>query len=66
MKKEEYETLRAKFLKIFASVPLPLRNEIIVLVEDKPVSWNAAYGDVKQDTDNAKVILRHLKRMSLI
>lgn len=66
MDKKEYEVLKAKFLKLIASVPIPLRDEIIAIVGKKTVSWNAAYGEIKQDTDNAKVILEHLKKIELI
>jgi len=66
MNKNEYEVLKAKFLKLVASVPLPLRNEIIAVVSKKTVSWNAAYGEIKQDTDSAKIILEHLKKIGLV
>tara|TARA_Y100000310_G_scaffold327963_1_gene395207 strand:- start:413 stop:613 length:201 start_codon:yes stop_codon:yes gene_type:complete len=66
MDKNEYEILKSKFLKLIASVPLPLRDEIIAVVDKKPVSWNAASGEIKQDTNNAKIILKHLKDIELI
>lgn len=66
MDKEEYEALKAKFLKLFASVPLPLRNEIIALADNQPISWTAAYGEIKSDTDKAKIILTHLKQIGLL
>ena len=66
MDKEEYEALKAKFLKLFASVPLPLRNEIIALADSQPISWTAAYGEIKQDADKAKIILTHLKQIGLL
>jgi len=66
MDKKEYEILKAKFLKLVATVPLPLRGEIIALVDKKTISWDVAYGEIKQDTANAKVILEHLKKLELI
>ena len=66
MDKEEYEVLKAKFLKLLPSVPLPLRDEIIAIVDNQPVSWNAAYGEIKSDTDKAKIILTHLKQIGLL
>ena len=66
MDKKEYEVLKAKFLKMIANVPIPLREEIIAVVDNKPVSWNAAYGEIKQDTENAETILSHLKRIKLV
>ena len=65
MDKDEYEVLKAKFLKLFASVPFPLREEIIAMVDNHTFSWSAAYGEIKQDTDKAKIILTHLKQIGL-
>ena len=66
MDKKEYEVLKAKFLQLIASVPLPLRDEIIAVVNNQTVSWNAAYGDIKEDTDKAQEILKHLKQIGLL
>ena len=66
MDKEEYKILKAKFLKLFPSVPLLLRNEIIALVDNQTISWTAAYGEIKSDTDKAKIILTHLKQIGLL
>lgn len=66
MENKEYGVLKAKFLKLRASVPLPLRDEIIAVVDDQTVSWNAAYGEIDQDTENAKLILEQLKKIGLI
>lgn len=66
MDKEEYEVLKAKFLQLFASVPLPLRNEIIALVDSQPVSWSAAYSEIMSNTPKSQVILTHLKQISLL
>ena len=66
MDKQEYEVLKAKFLKLFASVPFPLRDEIIAIADNQPFSWSAAYGEIKHDTDKAQIILRHLKQIGLL
>ena len=66
MDTKEYEVLKAKFLKLIASVPLPLREEIIAVIDDRSLSWVAVYGEIKQDTDNAKNILNHLKKIGLV
>ena len=66
MDNKEYEVLRAKFLKLRASVPLPLRGEIIAVLNSQTISWDAAYGEIDQNTENAKRILEQLKRIGLI
>ncbi|MBS3114100.1 hypothetical protein J4448_03285 [Candidatus Woesearchaeota archaeon] len=66
MNKEGYEILKAKFIKLFANVPFPLREEIIAVVDNQPFSWTAAYGEIKQDTDKSQIILTHLKQIGLL
>lgn len=66
MNKEEYEILKAKFFKLFASVPTPLRGEIIAVVDDEPISWAVAYLELKEDTGKAKTILSRLKQIGLL
>lgn len=66
MDKLECEELKAKFLKVFANVPLPLREEIIVMIEDKPLSWNTVYAEFKMDTVNVKEIITRLKLIGVL
>jgi len=66
MEKHEFERLRAIFLKAFASVPDPLRDEIIAVIDGKPFSWSAAYLEVKKGTAKAHAILEQLKKNNVI
>ena len=33
---------RERFLNIYANLPLKLRNEIVLVLEGEPLTWNAA------------------------
>jgi hypothetical protein len=61
---------RERFLKIYANLPLTLREETILLLEDggikKPLSWNVAYLEVKENTDFGTRILKELDELKLI
>lgn len=54
------------FLKKYANLPLALRDEIIVIIEDKPLTWNAAYLEVKNDTNKSKEILDRLFQLEIL
>jgi hypothetical protein len=60
------ETLRENFLKVYANIPLNLRDETILLFKDKPITWNVAYVEVKANTDVSVDILKELKELNLI
>lgn len=57
---------RDKFLKIFANLPLPIRDEIILSLEEKPLTWNVAYIEIINDTPLSKEILEKLEKIGII
>ncbi len=60
-------TKRERFLQIYANLPLATRNEIIyVTEEDKPLSWNVAYIEVRNDTPTGRELLEELERLQII
>ncbi len=65
---EDLSSLREKFLKAYASVPLSLRNEIISLVgkNNAPISWDAAYIEIANKTKEGNEILLHLKELGIV
>lgn len=58
---------KEKFLKIFANLPLGLREEIILVIPNKgPITWNAAYFEVVNNTKLSQVILKQLELLKII
>ena len=58
--------LRERFLRVYANLPLNTRQEIIVVLEERPISWDAAYFEVKNNTEKGKEILQKLDKLKLI
>ena len=55
------------FLKIYANLPLSVRNEIIYVLKDKgPISWNVAYLEIKNNTKLGEEILQKLEDLKII
>jgi len=58
---------KEKFLKVYANLPINLRNEIIlVLDKEGPVTWNAAYIEINNDTKLGEVIFGKLVQLKII
>jgi len=57
---------RERFLKIYANLPLGVREEIICVVDEKPVTWNATYLEVKAKTKIGMEILEKLINLEII
>lgn len=58
--------LQAKFLQIYANLPLNQRTEIIVVVNNEPFTWNAVKIEVENNTDKGKEILEKLVELGII
>lgn len=46
--------LKTKFLQIYANLPLGQRNEIIVVIDDEPLTWNVARIEIENDTKKVR------------
>jgi hypothetical protein len=58
---------RERFLTIYANLPLGVRKEIILVLDDgKPISWDVAFIEVKADTALSKTILDKLDQLKII
>ncbi len=63
---DSYDVLKSKFLQAYASVPEPLRKEIIALVDKETFTWQTAKAEILNDTKYSKIILGHLHKMGAI
>lgn len=59
--------LKELFLKIYANLPINIRDEIILVLPNKgPITWNIAYLEIKQDTKLGEEILKKLEELGII
>jgi len=54
------------FFKVYAGVPLEERDKVIVMIDKKPISWDLAYQEIKNKTENGGKILKILKALEII
>ncbi|MEK7131146.1 MAG: hypothetical protein AAB797_00215 [Patescibacteria group bacterium] len=58
---------RENFLKIYANLPIGVRQEIILVLEDgRPITWDVAFIEVQQDTELSSAILEKLESLQII
>jgi hypothetical protein len=64
------ENKREKFLRTFANIPMNLRTEIILVLEEnkikQPITWEVAYFEIKNNTERSEKILEKLAELNLI
>jgi hypothetical protein len=58
---------REAFLRAYANLPLNTRREIVVVLEPQgPLTWEAAYFEIKNNTAQGDIILGKLSEMKII
>lgn len=61
------ETQKQQFYKVFANLPINLREEIILVISGKgPITWQVAYLEIDNDTKLGKIILEKLSDLKII
>lgn len=60
------EDKRAKFLGAYAKIPDNLRDDILVVVDEKPYTWTTSYLEIKDNTNLGEKILKALENMEII
>lgn len=56
----------SRFLKVYANLPPKLREQIVAIIDDKPMTWNAVYFELEQKTEVGKKTLQKLIDMGII
>jgi len=60
-------TNKEKFLKVYANLPLGLRDDIILVLDNfGPITWNAANLEIANDTALSSTILEKLTDLNII
>lgn len=61
------ERLREDFFKTYANIPMNLRDDIILVLKDqRPITWDVAYFEIKNKTNLSEEILQSLSALDLI
>lgn len=55
-----------KFLRAYSNMPLGVRSEIILVIDNRPITWNVAFIEIDNDTKMGERILNKLIDLGLI
>ncbi len=56
----------SEFLKIYANLPLNQRREIIVVLDDEELTWNAAKIEIINNTAKGNEIIDKLIKLGIL
>ena len=61
---------KERFYKIYANLPLPIRDEIIAVVsldgQKEPITWKVAKLEIDENTKTGQQILEELDKLKII
>jgi hypothetical protein len=58
---------KERFFKVYANLPLNLRNEVILVLPDVgPITWQVAYLEISNNTEVGQKILTRLIELNII
>jgi len=57
---------KEKFLKAYSNLLADERDQIVVIIDAKPYTWNRAYDEIKKDTKLGKLMLDKISKIGLI
>ena len=55
-----------KFNRMFANIPIPLRQEIVAVVDDQPMTFNVIYLELKNNTKMGYEALEQMIRLEIM
>ena len=57
---------QSKFFQTYANLPLGARNEIILVIDDEPLTWKSVNIEITLGTEKGKIILDKLSKLRFI
>ena len=58
---------KERFFKVYANLPLNLRNEVILVLPDKgPITWQVAYLEINNNTEVGEKIFNQLVELNIV
>ena len=60
------EDIKSTFLKTYPNLPLPLRQEIVVVLDGEPLTWNVVKLEVENNTKKGADALKILEELGIL
>ncbi len=57
---------RDDFLRVYSNLPMDVRKEIVLVIENQPITWNVAFEEINHGTLLGEQILKKLVQLDFI
>ena len=55
-----------RFFRVYDNIPINTRKELIVIIDDKPITWDIAYKEIKNESSLGYKIFNKLVKLKFI
>jgi len=55
-----------RFFRVYDNIPINTRKELIVIIDDKPITWDIAYKEIKNESSLGYKIFNELVKLKFI
>jgi len=59
-------TKKVKFYKVYSNLPLNLREDVVCVIDNEPLSWRVAKVEIDNGTKLSEKILKQLSDLVII
>ena len=66
MKGDKMMSAYDRFMQIYFNLPIPERSQVVVVINDKAISWDVAYKEIQNKTELGKKIEKKLTDLEII
>lgn len=57
---------KAKFNAVYSNLPLSVRDDVVIVLDGEPLSWNVAWIEINSASDKTEQILKDLAELEII
>ena len=55
-----------RFFKIYSNLPMNVRKEIVLVIDNQPITWSVVYNEIANKTKLGEKILKKLIELEII
>jgi hypothetical protein len=60
------DSLSTKFQQIYVNLPLNQRQQVVIVIDNEPLSWNAVKIEIDNDTEKGRQALELFTKLKII
>lgn len=57
---------KSRFMAAYARLPINIRNEIVIVADEEPITWHVAYLEIRKETKLGEKVLNKLIVLGIV